>query len=336
MSDRIAGPANKPEAKRPRVKDLGKHGLWIFGAVVGLAIREAITTLFSHVSAVAAKAKVAAFIAAVASAPYVPQTDRYHELLEAFRFIVFFFTISRFYIGAAQFFESVHGEASTYDPKKTWFAWDFMFGLVHFVLFFGWALSLNSHDAMTFGFTAPLLWMFGILAYDFVWFVMSANHSTRNVIAQWTALNLLTGFSAFFVFAITRGAYHLANGDPDTASVSAELLATFTVLAFGAYDFRALLWGETALPSWMQHVSRMFQKEVPVVPPSPEICTLCKTSIEGGILWHRHFANLVRVHNGESMMVALASQAKQADSDEPYHPNCFEKATQEAAQSARP
>lgn len=37
--------SNQPDKKlkqRPRLKDLGKHGLWIYGAVVSLAMREAI------------------------------------------------------------------------------------------------------------------------------------------------------------------------------------------------------------------------------------------------------------------------------------------------------
>ena len=225
---------------RPRLKDLGKHGLWIYGAVVALAIREAILSAANH-----------------------PRDGGlYVELIEAIRFLAFLFVITRFYLGAAHFFESVHGDSadtSKYPPERTWFGIDFTLGLAHFLLFFGWALSLNHHNPGWLGASHTLWWIWGILAYDFIWFLISLNHSTRDDIAGWTAINLLTVVASAVLFALVCFGYNLVRPAAGATAIrSAELLAMVPVFYFGRYDFKMLLWGTKVLPERLKRWINIF------------------------------------------------------------------------------
>src|SRR5262245_57084301 len=114
------------------MKDPGKHSLWIFGAFVSLCIREALTRYIAHIP---------------------NQAFYYQEILDLLRLFLFLFVISRFYLGAANYYEAVHSADSLkdYPEDRKNFQMDFLVGMTHFIFFYVWALSITDHSIKMFG-----------------------------------------------------------------------------------------------------------------------------------------------------------------------------------------
>jgi hypothetical protein len=229
------------------MKDYSKHAIWIYSVIVGLAFREAIITTFNHSRT----------------------ATTYHELLEVARFFVFFFVTSTFYLGSAQFFEDVHGPGSDskYSLKKKRFGLDFMMGMIHFMFFFGWAMALYDHTIWIFGVSPSFLLMLAVFFYDVIWFAISTDLCTRNLIGKWTGLSVLAVVVSILGFGAIRALYEVSKGvfslviKPETASTSSEFIALLIVVLFTIYDFRAIIRGDAIFPKWMRKFVSMFQDE---------------------------------------------------------------------------
>jgi hypothetical protein len=223
------------------MKDLGKHALWIYGAFVSLCIREALTSYFAH----------------------KPQSPFYYqESLELARLVLYLFVISRFFLGAADFFERVHGEGSEAEYPRAGknFQMDFLVGMAHFVFFYVWALSITDHAPRLFGASNYLLLMVFILAYDLAWYIASKTYVTRKKIAPWVGINLLTVIAAAILWAVVKGSYFATRPDvTDASAISAEFVTFIPVVAMGVYDIRCLLRGKESLPYWLQKIIEAFE-----------------------------------------------------------------------------
>lgn len=222
------------------MKDSGKHALWIYGVIVGLALRDSITLFFPHDRTTASS---------------------YHEFLEFTRFLIFIFIACRFYLGAARYFEEVHSpttDATKFPDAREIFGLDFLVGLFHFLFIFGLSGTIIRHDIWAFGLTPAFVLLLGILCYDVIWWIVSAKSSTRNLIGTWTALNLVTAISSFIVFVLVRAAYYRFDSSVvETASISAELAAFVPVIYFGAWDFKALIKDVDCFPPWLRHLTQV-------------------------------------------------------------------------------
>jgi hypothetical protein len=159
------------------MKNVHAHALWIYGVIVGLAIREALTQTLTHVF------------------PENPPLQPVHFghlqlILESLRVVVFLITIIRFYFGAAFFFDSMYGADA--DTGNRVFGFDFLSGAAHFLLFFAWSYSITFHERVGNGVSWFMLLMFTVLVYDLFWYLASLPFDTADFIGFWTILNLIT------------------------------------------------------------------------------------------------------------------------------------------------
>lgn len=164
-----------PEAKE--YKAIYKHAFWLYGVIIGLAIKQAIDSVLPHwINPAAVPANIH------------PTHGKYLEWLRLF---VFLFLAVRFYLGSAYYFGQVH-ESDTADadfPNRS-FGTDFILGFLHFLGFIFLASTIHVHSGEPMR-LFPLGVIF-ILGYDGVWFLYSwASHlDSRRLIKWWAIVNL--------------------------------------------------------------------------------------------------------------------------------------------------
>lgn len=168
-----------------------KHAVWLFGVLVGLAIKEAITRVVPHLLIL---------------------SDGNRTLgIEALRLLIFGLMIVRHYLGAAFVFDSIHtkelepktvpaAEQATEDQRlklaRRQFGVDFFAGLLHFTLFSAWSLTIETHhvgpstDPMPSAFAFQGILLF-ILFYDVFWLAARPRPYPRHL-KFWTTINVLT------------------------------------------------------------------------------------------------------------------------------------------------
>jgi hypothetical protein len=197
------------------------HGqmFFLYGAIVGLAIREA----FSRVGP-----SLVSFLSS--------NTEPWKMHLEGARLAVFFFAISTFYVGSVAFFDKVHSEDSSTSYPRSKYAYDFWFGLIHFVLFFLCAITINDFARTKAGFSLFLIYLACIFLYDLFWLVINWNQDTFEEIKVWAWSSAVTVFLAWVAFLVAK---HVFGKN--------EVIAEYASLAIiGAYlivDLAELLTG---------------------------------------------------------------------------------------------
>jgi hypothetical protein len=156
------------------------HAFWVYGVIVGLAIREALVK--------------------VLAAPLSSSATPHDMLLNAFRLLIFLGMIIRFYLGSAIYFEEVYcgPNALVAYPTKN-YGIDFLLGLIHFILFFGWSETITSPDRFAHGLSSYLFTLGVILLYDFVWWAICFKYSTCRTIRVWAVLNGATVLVSYLV-----------------------------------------------------------------------------------------------------------------------------------------
>jgi hypothetical protein len=173
------------EALAPQSQEaLHKHAFWLYGVIVGLAIKEALSKIVPHLM-------------------NPPDGPWWADVEDFARLIIFIFLVIRFYLGSAFYFEEAYtGPNHVKYVKKNYFL-DFLFGLTHFVLFFGWSLSIDFHDTKNEAFFRYIL--VGILLYDVMWFFMCRKYDTRHLMKLWAALNIFTVSVCVSLYFILKG-----------------------------------------------------------------------------------------------------------------------------------
>jgi hypothetical protein len=182
------------------------HAFWVFGVIVGLAIREALTRVMPHAVPLIAQA------AALPSLPPVSQAAQdalqaaaalplHHRTLEVIRLITFLAMIIRFYLGAAIYFDEAYLDATAEQmyPQPKNYGVDFLSGLIQFIFFFAWSETLIGHERFAHGLSAFLVLLGIILFYDTLWWILSAKYSTKVRIRVWAVLNGATLIVAYAV-----------------------------------------------------------------------------------------------------------------------------------------
>jgi len=168
-------------------KAVHKHAFWLYGVIVGLAIKSALETSVPHLinppRLIRELLRAGALVPFQHLHPTSPQLLRLGALLAL---VLLFSFGSAFYYGEAY-------ESDTADedyPKKN-YGLDFIFGFLHFNIFFVLALVIDFH-------TTPVYWfpaLVGvILLYDLCWYCFSFKQDTSSLIFWWMIVNLLTAF----------------------------------------------------------------------------------------------------------------------------------------------
>lgn len=190
--------------------DLRVQSAWLYGVIVGLAIRESLSGVIPQITS--------------------PKHDfaTWILTLEALRLVVFLVTIIRFFLGSILYFSEVH------IVPKPFYGIDFLVGIVHFVMFFAWATTITdvAHREPSglshFGTLGT-----AILLYDIVWLCACWKSPNRPEIMPWTIINAVTTVCCGFVFFIPWG--------PDF--VFKEQVAIIFVALVGTIDIAGMLSG---------------------------------------------------------------------------------------------
>ncbi len=218
------------------LKGFCKHAVWLFGVLVGLAIKEAITRVAPH-------------LLVIGSEPW-PQA-----IVEMMRLVVFGVMIVRHYLGAAHMFDNVHAEQldpvvnadgtiSIHERERVriagrQFGVDFFAGLLHFTAFSVLALTLELHSQSGVDAHLPservfrFVLMF-ILCYDVAWIVTRPGPHPREL-KIWTLINFFTAivYAASFWYMMRRWA----------SSLRAEVIPDLFVVAVSVIDIATLTMG---------------------------------------------------------------------------------------------
>jgi hypothetical protein len=169
------------------VQRLHNHGFYLYGVVVGLAIREALTR------------SAPVLVHPLTAQPWMVR-------LEALRLVVFLLAISCFYFGAGVYFDKVHLNeltAQKYQTKS--YGMDFASGLIHFLIFFAWALTIGEYvPPYRFGISPFLFFLSAVFLYDLVW--LAVNHDCESVqeIKMWALMSAVVFVLATVVFFACR------------------------------------------------------------------------------------------------------------------------------------
>jgi hypothetical protein len=202
--------------------------VFLYGAVVGLAIREAFARvgpdLVQFLSTDAALWKI-------------------H--LEALRLIIFFFAISTFYIGSIVFFDKVHlcEEAQQSYPKSN-YGYDFWFGLVHFVIFFFCAITINDFSRTKAGLSLFVIYLSFICLYDLLWLYVNRKQDSFEEIKVWAWSSAVVVFLAGVAFLVTKKIF-------EKDDVIAEYASLTFFAAYLWIDLAELLTGNQIISKWM-------------------------------------------------------------------------------------
>lgn len=219
-----------------REESLSKHALWLYGVIVGLAIKHALETTLPHL--------------------FEPPDDKTWRLvLESTRLFVFLLLIIRFYLGGVVYFEKVYsGAASRLKYPIRTFSLDFMFGTVHYLFFFALAASTDAYHVRLRVF--PLL-MSVILGYDMVWLLSSWKKSTRKSIKLWAVINAAT--------LCVAAVFYLAASTTYDYAVSQQI--AFIPVVFASFiDLAEVLKGKKIFATWFRKLAD--ESETPDKPPN--------------------------------------------------------------------
>ena len=186
---------------------LHNHAFYLYGVIVGLAIREALVDTGPHV--------------------FIPSNVAPWKIhLEALRLIVFLATIGCFYFGAGVYFDKVHlGESSTNYSKKS-YGLDFVMGLIHFLFFFAWALTLTNHSRNSLGISPFYGFLSAVFLYDLVWLIANIRFDAAHEIKMWAVMCLIVWCLATGLFFTVRA---ITNNDVLAEEISLGLYACYLV-----------------------------------------------------------------------------------------------------------
>jgi hypothetical protein len=217
-----------------------RQAFWLLSVVVGLAISEALKSVFPHML-------------------MLPASKIREHLLDVVRLILFLILIIRFYLGAVAYFDNVHfsDPKNTRYPKKSYYL-DFLVGLVHFLLFFCLAetiepvaqvrtlesLGLTKEEIITdLGHWFNIILGF-VLLYDCVWYLLSWKLSTEKALRLWTVLNVAVFILASFSYL---GLTYFG-----VSSITAMIFAYGVIVLVSLIDIAEIAAGKSIISTWIR------------------------------------------------------------------------------------
>lgn len=227
----IATPVTPPLAENGerRQQAINKQAFWLFGVIVGLAIKEGLVAVFPHI--------------------FASDNNRLESLLEGARFLVFFILITRFYLGSVYYFEEAYfrADAAARYPRRNFMS-DFIFGLIHFLFLSGLSRAIELHygnpPVLLLPSVYPIILSL-VLLYDWLWYLASRRYDTDKIILRWAILNLASWLAAVLIYfgcLAWRGV------------LVAELLAFIPVLFISCIDIAEIITGKQLIWKWFSSV----------------------------------------------------------------------------------
>jgi hypothetical protein len=211
----------------PQESSIHKHAFWLYGVLVGIAIKEALEIGVAHLvnpERLLAETKLLAL-------PFRFPDNEVGLAPEIIRLTVFLVLIVRFYFGSAFFFGAAYESPSAKIKFPiTNYAADFIFGFFHFIAFVILALLIDIHTTPIHHF--PYLVAF-ILIYDVLWYAASFRRSTVKMIFFWMAVNLVTALTAALTYVIIESHYQDV--------LRAERCAAWIVLVVSVIDIGLMM-----------------------------------------------------------------------------------------------
>ena len=203
------------------------HALWIYGVIVGLAIRESLAQTLAHM-----------FPQNHPAQP--PHVGDQQLILESLRVVTFLITVIRFYFGAALYFDEMYGDDAGNGHRS--FGFDFLTGMAHFLVFFAWSYSITFHTRFSHGLSGFLTLLFVVLLYDVFWYLASLRYDTAQFIGLWTLLNLLTFLISFSLFIVATWF---------TSQEIAESICLIPVILVAIVDLGDMASGKNLVIEWL-------------------------------------------------------------------------------------
>lgn len=216
-----------PPHPMPTEEGLHKHAFWLYGVIVGLAIKEALAATVPRI--------------------FSPPADETGAvMLEAARLFVFLVVIIRFFLGSVYYFDCAHTgpESDEAYPNKDYYV-DFLFGLVHFIFFFAWALSIDVFVTHVKLFPALLAL---ILLYDWLWYLVSRRYDTHRVIKLWTWMN-----TAIVVVGATL---YLTMRALEFSPALAQVVAFVPVVVLSLIDIADIMNKRDTIGDWLRGLAQ--------------------------------------------------------------------------------
>lgn len=213
------------------------HAFFVYGVVVGLAIREALLKVVPH-------ALPGLMESAAVTSGTVPAADSTRQIvLETARLVTFLIVLIRFYIGAGVYFDRVYcSEETACNFSRKSYGLDFLLGTIHFIILFVWSQTIVVHNRIGHGISTFLVLLGVVLLYDLLWWALSADYDSVFVIRRWAIFNAATAAVSLLLILIW-----------DTWSLStdttAEIIALAPVLLVSIVDFGEMFGGKNALTS---------------------------------------------------------------------------------------
>jgi len=216
--------------------NIRKNAFWLYGVIIGLAIKEAITGVLPHFY----------------RAPINQLVDHVPELI---RLAIFLALSIRFYLGSTHYFDEAYKGAQSQPEtgikaaSKNNYGLDFVFGIFHFLMFYALAIAINydgngkSEDAISPYIFTILLSI--ILLYDLPWAMANWANDTLHLIKMWVVLNVLTVIASLIVFG-GFWIYSLIKGT-SFSYFQAESFALFPVFVISVIDIGELITGKRPL-----------------------------------------------------------------------------------------
>jgi hypothetical protein len=218
--------------ERLAVSELQKQALWLFGVLLGVAIKEAIASFHADVFS---------------------RGEMWNRFFGALRILLFLFVSLRFYLGAIQYFNAAFGPSvPASELRRGRLGWDLALGLIHFALVCFWGLSITPFESHWSAFPAFL----GIiLLYDLIWYLCAVS-DTRKTIRIRVVINVFTASSAALVFgSIALGFMCFANGWrvelTQSQGAICEVGAYVPVIVASAVELGRLVHGRPGVEEWL-------------------------------------------------------------------------------------
>jgi hypothetical protein len=135
--------------------------------------------------------------------------------------------------------------AALLTPRQTQsFGIDFLVGLVHFLIFFGWSYSISMHDRVAGDVSWFMVVLSLVMGYDVLWLSLSFRYETKRQISFWTLINLFTLFVSICAFLVA-GRLH-------ATPVIAETICYIPVLLMSIVDFGEMISGRNRFTEWLR------------------------------------------------------------------------------------
>jgi hypothetical protein len=232
-----------------------KHAFWLYGVLVGVAIKEALESGVAHLVNPERLMAELQLLHVTVNYPHSEVTG----WPETIRVIVFLVLIVRFYLGSAFYFGAVYqSEDSKTKFPITNYAADFFSGFLHFVLFVILALLLEIHTNPIAYF--PFLVGF-ILLWDVIWFATSIRRSTAKMIFWWMGANVVTALFGAVIYLVIELRSH--------DHLQAERCAFYLVILVSLLDIGLMMMKRPFFQPLGKWVPRDDILDQPLITPPP-------------------------------------------------------------------